>query len=151
MMFAIPYQNERISGHFTRAERFLFTDKKHSISKDNPALVSGGCSGKKSLFTLLKNQKTDAVLIRNIGQKMLAKLLNANIRVFRTSSHVSIETLQLSELTELTELTEVSQGRPCKSKKQRCCSQKTAVNRNVSTLTAPNKINNTFTVLGLAQ
>lgn len=145
MMFAIPYQNERISGHFTKAERFLFTDKKHSISKDNPALVSGGCSGKKSLFTLLKNQKTDAVLIRNIGQKMLAKLLNANIRVFRTSSHVSIETLQLSELTE------VSQGRPCKSKKQRCCSQKTAVNRNVSTLTAPNKINNTFTVLGLAQ
>ena len=148
MIFAIPYQNERIAGHFTKAERFLFTDKKHTISKDNPALVSGGCSGKKSLFTLLKNQKTDAVLIRNIGQKMLAKLLNANIRVFRASSHVSLETLQLSELTELTE---VSQGRPCKSKKQRCCSQETTVIRNVSTLTAPNKINSTFTVLGVTQ
>ena len=148
MIFAIPYQNERIAGHFTKAERFLFTDKKNTISKENPALVSDGCSGKKSLFTLLKNQKTDAVIIRNIGQKMLAKLLNANIRVFRASSRISVETLQLSELTELTE---ISQGRPCKNKKQGCCSQKSTAVKHVSTLKAPNKINGTFTVFGVTQ
>lgn len=33
MIFAIPYQNERIAGHFTKAERFLFTDKKTPYPK----------------------------------------------------------------------------------------------------------------------
>lgn len=144
MIFAIPYQNERIAGHFSKAETFVFTDKIHSTIRSNPALNSGSCGGKKSLLTLLKEQHTSAVLVRNIGQKMLRKLLNADIRVFRTSGRLSLDTLQLSELTELTE---PSQGRPCKNNKQSCC-KKTATIKPTA-LKPLHKFNGQFTVLGV--
>ncbi|PQJ89333.1 NifB/NifX family molybdenum-iron cluster-binding protein [Aliivibrio sifiae] len=146
MIFAIPYQNERIAGHFSKAESFVFTNKSDSIIRNNPALNNDSCGGKKSLLALLKEQQTDAVLIRNIGQKILAKLLNANIRVFRTSGRLSLETLKLSELTELID---PSQGRPCKNSKKNCC--KKEVNTPPRILKPQQNINGQFTVFGVKQ
>ncbi|GLR74604.1 NifB/NifX family molybdenum-iron cluster-binding protein [Aliivibrio sifiae] len=146
MIFAIPYQNERIAGHFSKAEAFIFTDKINSIARSNPALNNNSCNGKKSILTLLQEQQTDVVLIRNIGQKILAKLLNANIRVFRTSGRMSLDTLQLSELTELTD---PSQGRPCKNNKQNCCKKTATIKPTV--LKPLQKFNGQFTVLGVKQ
>lgn len=146
MIFAIPYQNERIAGHFSKADTFVFTDKQQSTTKENPALNSSNCGGKKDLLALLKSQKTNTVLVRNIGQKMLAKLLNADIRVFRTSNRISLDTLQLSELTELTN---ASQGRPCKNSKQHCCKKYTSIKP--TALKPLQKISEKFTVLGVKQ
>ena len=145
MIFAIPYQNERIAGHFTKAEEFLFTDQNTSERRANPALKGEGCRGKKSLLALLKSQHTDIVLIRNIGEKMLTKLLNANIRVFRTSGKESFESIKLSSLTELTD---PSQGRPCKNKKQSGCNKKKTSSMPVTKLNTPPLIRK-FTIFGV--
>lgn len=146
MIFAIPYQNERIAGHFTKAEQFLFTDQNTSELKENPALKGRGCGGKKSLLALLKSQYTDVVLIRNIGEKMLANLLKANIRVFRTNGRISLEAINLSSLTELTK---PSQGRACKNTKQGCCSKiKTASIQPMILNSTPSSIGK-FTIFGV--
>lgn len=146
MIFAIPYQNERIAGHFTKAEQFLFTDQNTSELKENPALRGEGCGGKKSLLALLKSQHTDVVLIRNIGEKMLANLLKANIRVFRTNGRISLETVNLSNLTELTK---PSQGRPCKNTKQGCCSKNKTASIQPTILNSPTALVRKFTIFGV--
>ncbi|MUK25753.1 NifB/NifX family molybdenum-iron cluster-binding protein [Aliivibrio fischeri] len=143
MKFAIPYQNGRIAGHFSKAESFLFTDKEHSEITPNPALNSTGCGGKKSLLSLLKSQQIDALVVRNIGQKMLGNLLKSNIRVFHAKGNASLNN---AAFTDLPELTDATQGRPCKNTKQGCCSKKQNVM--TSKLTAPSRLKQTFTVLG---
>lgn len=143
MKFAIPYQNGRIAGHFSKAESFLFTDQTHSETMPNPALNSAGCGGKKSLLSLLKNQHINALIVRNIGQKMLANLLESNIRVFHAQGNISLNN---ATFTDLPEFTRASQGRPCKNTKQGCCNKKHSMT--ASKLSAPSQLKHKLTVLG---
>lgn len=111
-MFAIPYNDARVAGHFSKAEQFLFVDGDTHELVDNPAVQGEGCSGKKSLLALFKQQNVDKVIVRNIGQKMLAKLFSAGIRVFQAPPRVPLDRVLTSELAEFTH---VSQARPSKN------------------------------------
>jgi len=111
-MFAIPYNDERLAGHFSKAEQFLFVEGDKLQVIDNPAIEGQGCSGKKSLMALFEQQNVDRVIVRNIGQKMLAKLFSAGIRVFQAPPRTPIEQVLTRELPEFTH---VSQARPSKN------------------------------------
>ncbi|MDN3683087.1 NifB/NifX family molybdenum-iron cluster-binding protein [Vibrio tapetis subsp. quintayensis] len=114
-MYAIPYQNDRIAGHFSKAAQILFIEDGHFQLIDNPAVASVTCSGKKSLVALLKQQKVTKLVVRNIGQRMLAKLFEADIRVFHAPARMPVEQVLTCELNELTDISQARESINAKS------------------------------------
>lgn len=113
MITAVPVTNDRIAGHFTKADSFIFINQQGRIvcHHINPARESG-CAGKKSLLSLLTKQNAKRVITRNIGERMLGKLLALELQVFKSSAS-EIDTLELSLETaqSITPLTSPEQGR----------------------------------------
>lgn len=112
MIYAIPYNLDCVANHFMKAAQFTFINEDSSLIDNikNPAVVEkSSCKDKKSLICLIKEMKTDAVIVRNIGEMALGKLLNAGIQVFRVSAQT-----QLSEAinSPMEALTSATQGRP---------------------------------------
>ncbi|MBK5073522.1 hypothetical protein I2492_10480 [Budviciaceae bacterium CWB-B4] len=113
MITAVPISHDRIAGHFTKADSFIFINGEGRVvcHHINPARESG-CAGKKALLNLLGKQKTERVITRNIGERMLGKLLDRNLAVFQIDhSQLDTQILGASENLPLTALTDSSQGR----------------------------------------
>ena len=128
MIIAMPMSRGRLAGHFTKAPRIGFYNEYHHLvtSFDNPALA-GGCSAKKAMLDLIKQQKTDVVMVQHIGERMLGKLLAAGISVSKGDSALSIEQL-LDQSTDTTcRLLDASEGRSSLNhlKKGGCCGGET--------------------------
>ncbi|MFM2481737.1 NifB/NifX family molybdenum-iron cluster-binding protein [Celerinatantimonas sp. YJH-8] len=132
MKIAIPMQQDLVSNHFTRADKFVILDPSgRALAEfENPAL-SQGCSGKQLILTQCLALEIDTLLIRNIGQNMLSRLLRHGLTIWQLHRNQSLETIrsQLEDITQIaTQLTDVSQGRPSikaihrmPSDHQRCC------------------------------
>ncbi|MFC1235916.1 NifB/NifX family molybdenum-iron cluster-binding protein [Vibrio sp. F74] len=119
MIYAIPHSRECVANHFMKAKQFAFINADNSFIHDaiNPA--AGGnssCSDKKDSITLIKKMKTDAVIVRNIGERALGKLLSSGIRVFQVAQQTPVASAISSSMIELTEST---QGRPSKKHLQK--------------------------------
>ena len=84
MITAIAMKEDRIASHFTKADRFIFMDQNGEIKaqKNNPAVNNVNCSGKNEILALLKGENIDQVIVRNIGQQILAKLLEKGFAVY---------------------------------------------------------------------
>ncbi|QMV14216.1 NifB/NifX family molybdenum-iron cluster-binding protein [Vibrio spartinae] len=112
MIIAIPMKEDRIANHFTKADHFLFMDESGEVvgQKPNPA-QHAGCSGKSALLALLQSERVERVIVRQIGQRMLGRLLENQLAVFQT--HTGRQTLQHIVQTgnELVPLTDAEQGR----------------------------------------
>jgi predicted Fe-Mo cluster-binding NifX family protein len=119
-------KDERICNHFTKAETFMIfdADGKQQSVMTNPGL-NGNCSGKAALVTMLQQAQIDRVIVRNIGERILAKLLNANFLVFQaTSNRLAPSELIISD--SLIPLLSAEQGRASinyeeKQAKGGCC------------------------------
>ncbi|OLQ75491.1 hypothetical protein BIT28_22925 [Photobacterium proteolyticum] len=131
MITAIPMNDDHIASHFSKAEHFLFINEQGvEVSRhENPALAAH-CAGKKALLKLLLQHHAERVVVRNIGQKMLGKLLSHQLSVTQTDSgRRSAQELVSSETAGLFSLTEADQGRPspnhngCRHAERRCHSQ----------------------------
>lgn len=113
MITAVPITNSRIASHFTKADSFVFINHQGRVvcHHINPARESG-CAGKKNLLTLLSRQNTQRIVTRNIGERMLGKLLDLDISVFKINTS-RLETLtSASDISPtMTPLTESTQGR----------------------------------------
>ncbi|MGL6121642.1 MAG: NifB/NifX family molybdenum-iron cluster-binding protein [Shewanella sp.] len=112
MIIAMPMSRERLASHFTKALHIGFYNEQFQLIKlvDNPA-TEGGCSAKKALLELIIQQGTDIVLVQNIGERMLGKLLDAGISVSKGSASQAVATL-LAQTADLNlRLTDASQGR----------------------------------------
>ena len=125
MIIAMPMSRGKLASHFTKAQRIGFFNEYHQLitSFDNPALA-GGCSAKKAMLQLIAQQKTDIVIVQHIGERMLGKLLDAQISVSKGDHCESIEAL-LTTATDLNRrLVDASQGRSSLNheKKGGCCS-----------------------------
>lgn len=125
MIIAMPMSRGKLASHFTKAQRIGFFNEYHQLitSFDNPALA-GGCSAKKAMLQLIVQQKTDIVIVQHIGERMLGKLLDAQISVSKGDHSESIEAL-LTTATDLNRrLVDASQGRSSLNheKKGGCCS-----------------------------
>lgn len=112
MIYAIPHNRNCVANHFMKATQFAFIDQNSTLINhiENPASPAhSSCHDKKTLISMIKEMKADAVIVRNIGERSLGKLLSAGIRVFRVSSQTPLSEAVTSKLEELTNVT---QGRP---------------------------------------
>ena len=128
MITAIPMKADCISSHFSKADDVVFINQQGNLIGrfPNPAL-GASCDGKQSLVNMLLEQGTQRVVLRNIGQQMLSKLLINQLSVFKIDSgRINIGDLGNNELLDCTMLTDVLQGRPsinhiAKQKQGGCC------------------------------
>lgn len=115
MNTVIPILGDHIASHFTKAESFLFItpEGQHYNTLVNPAFGDSACSTKKKLLELFKAEKVKRVIVRNIGQRSLGRLLSNEIEVFKSAiNYIDSEILLDSSNVKLTPLTQISQGRP---------------------------------------
>ncbi|WP_375752824.1 NifB/NifX family molybdenum-iron cluster-binding protein [Vibrio sp. HN007] len=111
MIYAVPHSRDCVANHFIKAPQFALLDDDSSVIKNvaNPAAGNSSCSEKSVAIKMLKELETDAVIVRNIGERALGKLLSAGIRVFKVDSQTPLSSAATSPMTELTD---ASQGRP---------------------------------------
>lgn len=115
MIYAIPHSRECVANHFMKAKQFAFLDENSAFINNtiNPgASNNASCSDKKAIVTLIKEMKTDAVIVRNIGERALDKLLKLGIRVFQINCQIPVSQALNSPMVELTD---AKQGRPSKN------------------------------------
>jgi len=117
MITAIPMKAEHISSHFSKADDVLFIDDQGQVIGRfaNPALscIDSGCEGKQQLVSLLLAHGADRVIVRNIGQQLLSKLLTRQLSVFHANNgRTAIHDFAGADLADCEEYTEAGQGRP---------------------------------------
>lgn len=112
MIYAIPNDGERVANHFLKAPYIaIYSDTDGMLQNlaNIAAMPQSGCKAKSQLIQSLHDYNVDAVLVRNIGERALEKLLSSGKQVFRLSMRSSLEdVLGVSK----TQLTQASQGRP---------------------------------------
>lgn len=101
-----------LAGHFTRAEQLQILNPEGNViaTLANPAAAEG-CHGKQALLDALAHHQVGQVVVRNIGERMLGRLLAANIRVLQCRS-ARLPLPALLAPANLQPLTDASQGRP---------------------------------------
>lgn len=113
MITAIPMNDDRVASHFTKANCLVFFDERGvEVSRfDNPALAAT-CAGKQKLIDLLCEQQVDRIVVRNIGEQMLGKLLALQFAVYQTDcGRHSVYELADPVATVLAPMLQASQGR----------------------------------------
>ncbi|MGP1834129.1 NifB/NifX family molybdenum-iron cluster-binding protein [Shewanella frigidimarina] len=114
MITAIPMKAEHIASHFSKADRVAFINEQGQLmgSFANPALTEG-CEGKQQLVSMILANGADRVIVRNIGQQLLSKLLSQQLSVFHAKNgRTAIEYFASGHLADCEPFTEASQGRP---------------------------------------
>lgn len=127
MITAVPVMDNRLSNHFTKAHHFIFVNDNGELvsSAPNPALEDG-CSGKTRLVEMLKSNRAERVLVKNIGSQMLSRLLDNEIKVIMTERGRAdlLSMLQGQNVTALTDLSRARVSKNHEAKKasgQSCC------------------------------
>jgi predicted Fe-Mo cluster-binding NifX family protein len=110
---AIPWNAGQISPHFSRAATILLLAQSGQVVEHfpNPA-AAGLCVGKQALIALLQSKQVTRVLVRNIGQNMLASLLQLPLEIFQVPRGYLLEPGALDEMPLFTRLTHAQQGKP---------------------------------------
>lgn len=149
MIYAVPCNHTTIAGHYSKAHQFLIVDdnKTQSFFIDNPAISVGGCQGKKQLVEQLIKHRVDTVVIRNIGERLLTKLFNHNISVYKANRHSELMSVHPSQLEIVTSL---NAARPSiNHKKKGCHSEKTREANSHSKKLSPRTVKSLRQILGL--
>ncbi len=127
MITAVPVMDDRLSNHFTKAHHFIFIDDNGELvsSAPNPALADG-CSGKTHLVEMLKSNRAERVLVKNIGSKMLSRLFDNEIKVIMAERGRAdlLSMLQGQNVTPLVDLSRARISKNYEEKKasgQSCC------------------------------
>lgn len=113
MITAIPMNDDRVASHFTKAHCLVFLDEQgKEISRiANPAREEK-CAGKQQMVDLLAEKQVGQVIVRNIGEQMLGKLLARQFAVYQTHcGRRSPSELVNTVSGGLTQLEQASQGR----------------------------------------
>ncbi|MEA9389689.1 NifB/NifX family molybdenum-iron cluster-binding protein [Acerihabitans sp. TG2] len=114
MITAIAMNEDRVAGHFSKAQSIAFINERgKELSRfANPALNTN-CAGKQHLIDLLSKNNAQRVVVRNIGTQMLTRLLARQWAVFQVSGGFpDMATLASSNSNGLLPLTDLSQARP---------------------------------------
>ena len=128
MIYAIAMTNNKLSHQFSKSDNFAFYNEKYQIIAvhDNPALGITGCSAKLLIIQLLQEMHCDVVIVRKVGEKTLAKLLNAGLQVEQGNTRDDIKTLLESAKLHRRSLNTPEQGVLKKASDKnaggRCCS-----------------------------
>ena len=112
MIYAIATTEKKLSHQFSKAEIFTFyNEQQEAIAVyKNPALGISGCSAKNLIIDLLHKMHCDVVIVRKIGEKTLAKLLNAGFKVEQGNTRHSNDELITNARLQKHSLTSPEQG-----------------------------------------
>ncbi|MBV7314706.1 NifB/NifX family molybdenum-iron cluster-binding protein [Shewanella sp. NIFS-20-20] len=114
-MLAIPISRDHMASHFTKAKTIALYDSHGAISQfDNPAIdpnAKSGCAAKKAMLNLIKRQGAKAIIVQNIGERMLGKLLSAGIAVYQGDYRQGIDQLRAQFAAGQLPLMDISQAR----------------------------------------
>ncbi|EKO3845439.1 NifB/NifX family molybdenum-iron cluster-binding protein [Vibrio harveyi] len=126
MIYAIPNDGERVANHFVKAPYIAIYSDTEGLLKNLANIASmpqAGCKAKSQLIQSLQEYHVDAVLVRNIGERALGKLLSSGKQVFKLSTRSSLDDVMGVPRSPLTVAT---QGRPSTNhvKKGGCGSKK---------------------------
>jgi predicted Fe-Mo cluster-binding NifX family protein len=121
MIYAVAMTDKKLSHKFSKSEIFTFYNELHEVIAvyKNPALGVSGCSGKKLLIDLLHKMACDVVIVRKIGEKTLARLLNAGFKVEQGNTRHTVQELLENARLQKNSLTSPEQG--VKSQASGCC------------------------------
>lgn len=109
---AVMLSQGRLAAHFTRAEQLQIMSPEGAVLATLPNPAAGeGCSGKQALLAVLKAHRVSRVLVRNLGERMLGRLLASGLQVMQCRS-ARLPWPQLLVSSNLLPLTQISQGRP---------------------------------------
>ncbi|MGB6137050.1 MAG: NifB/NifX family molybdenum-iron cluster-binding protein [Shewanella sp.] len=114
MITAIPIKDDHIANHFSRADSMIIINENAEViaSFANPALTEG-CDGKKQLLSLIVAHGAERVIVRNIGQQLLSKMLNHQLKVFHVKNgRTAINDLAHDHLPQCEQFSDAIQGRP---------------------------------------
>ena len=138
MNTVIPMANDRIASHFTKADSFIFIDSAGQQTSEypNPAFNNHECSAKKKIFELFNAEKVARVIVRNIGQQSLGKLLANKMSVYKCSvNYLDSKVILDNSHSYITQLTEADQGRPSLNHEEKkaggCCDSDSASHKEV--------------------
>ncbi|WP_299020558.1 NifB/NifX family molybdenum-iron cluster-binding protein [uncultured Photobacterium sp.] len=120
LAIAITPRSE-VAGHFGKAAAFLvFDDAGQLIHQlDNRGSREIGCKHKKMLQRQLGDLGVREIVLGNVGQRSLARLLNAGFKISRVPPRSPVSMVLDGEVAR-EELTAPEQGRPCKREKGDC-------------------------------
>lgn len=127
MIYAIAMTNNKLSHQFSKSENFTFYNDANEVLGvyKNPALGASGCSAKHAIVELLQKMQCDLVIVRKIGEKTLAKLLIAGLKVELGNTRNNVEQLLESAKSLSHPLTKAEQGiqKNCEHKghEHKCC------------------------------
>ncbi|MGI2260697.1 NifB/NifX family molybdenum-iron cluster-binding protein [Shewanella sp. GXUN23E] len=112
MIIAVPLSRGRLARHFTKAPQIAFFNAEHQLMEtlDNPAMA-GGCAAKKAMLNLIKSRGCSMVLVDQIGERMLGKLLATGAVISRGDSARPLEQVLAASHDNARYLTQASQGR----------------------------------------
>ncbi|EPP4132536.1 NifB/NifX family molybdenum-iron cluster-binding protein [Vibrio vulnificus] len=112
-MIAIPLHQDKISGHFMKAERFALINSLGEVVAylANPAFNQAKARCVQQLLAAGVTQ----LMVKNIGQKSLAKLLSKGVAVYQLAGRCSLHEVSKAVKTPMTSAT---QGRECRSHSQ---------------------------------
>ncbi|KLV06793.1 hypothetical protein ABT56_07915 [Photobacterium aquae] len=122
MSLAIAVTARReVAGHFGKAAAFLlFDDKGVQVAEvENSGSREVGCKHKKLIQRQLAEYGVTHLVVGNIGQRSLARLLNAGWQVSRVAPRSPLEAIVSGKVAREA-LTAAEQGRPCKREKGDC-------------------------------
>ena len=115
-MLAIPISRNHMATHFTKAKTIALYDANGAISEfDNPAVApdaKNGCAAKKAMLNLIKRQGAKAIIVQNIGERMLGKLHSAGIKVYQGDYRQGIDNLRSQYMAGELALIAMSDVRP---------------------------------------
>ena len=95
---AIPMNDDHIAGHFAKAERFVFVDEQGSTLAEIANPVAGN-ECKSALAELLQAQGARRIVLKNIGSKMLGKLLEKQGLGWPAVAYMGDDLMDLSAMT----------------------------------------------------
>jgi len=120
MIYAIAITDNKLAHRFSKADLFTFYNEQQQLIAvyKNPVLAVSGCAGKALLIELLRKMSCDIVIVRKIGEKTLAELLNAGFKVEQGNTRHSEQELLENARLQKHPLSTPEQG--IKSKKSGC-------------------------------
>ncbi|MGF1701580.1 hypothetical protein L4D09_14895 [Photobacterium makurazakiensis] len=110
-----------VAGHFGKAAAFHVFDEQGLLLLElsNEGRREVGCKHKKVIQRQLKEQGVSKLVLGNIGQRSLARLLNAGFEVFKVPPRTTVRQVLQGDIA-LEPLVSAEQGRPCKREKGGC-------------------------------
>ena len=113
--------NHEVAGHFGKAAGFVVYDDQGQLIAElvNQGRKAVGCKHKKQLQSQLAAHNVKTLLLGNVGQRSLARLLGAGFEVFRVPNRAPLQDVLMGQVTR-EPLLSAEQGRPCKREKGAC-------------------------------